>query len=443
MATRVKVAGAILDLYESLRPNSLRAHTRARRFLPNGVEHDMRLSKDVPFPLYVDRAEGAYKWDVDGHRYVDYVVGHGALLLGQNHPAVIGPVEEALKRGTHFGATHEKVFEWADKVCELVPSAEMVRFLSSGTEATMMAIRMCRALTGREHILKFEGHFHGWHDHVAHGVSEPFEVPMSSGIPGAVRDLVTAIPINDANLFRDTLMGCDYACVILEPSGAHWGSVPTDVEWVRDVRKICTEMDVPLIFDEVVTGFRFSPGGYQGEFGITPDLTTLAKIVAGGFPGGAVAGQRRFIELIEMRDEPGWNRGGRISHPGTYNANPLSATAGVACLKFIADGAVHEQANRMGDRLRCGLQKILARRGAAGRIYGSHSFMHVTVDGKNGGSEMAMLGPMLQTAMLLHGVHISVSGGMTSAVMTTEDIDFTINAFDQSLEMLGEAGLLA
>ena len=136
------------------------------------------------------------------------------------------------------------------------------------------------------------------------------------------------------------------------------------------------------------------------------------------------------------------SRGG-ISHPGTYNANPLSATAGVACLKFIADGAVHEQANRMGDRLRCGLQKILARRGAAGRIYGSHSFMHVTVDGKNGGSEMAMLGPMLQTAMLLHGVHISVSGGMTSAVMTTEDIDFTINAFDQSLEMLGEAGLLA
>ena len=167
----------IVEAYRARTRESAALAGNAVAQFPSGITHDSRHLR--PYGVFVDHAQGARKWDVDGHRYVDYVVGHGALLLGQNHPAVIGPVEEALKRGTHFGATHEKVFEWADKVCELVPSAEMVRFLSSGTEATMMAIRMCRALTGREHILKFEGHFHGWHDHVAHGVSEPFEVPMS------------------------------------------------------------------------------------------------------------------------------------------------------------------------------------------------------------------------------------------------------------------------
>jgi glutamate-1-semialdehyde 2,1-aminomutase len=257
-----------------------------------------------------------------------------------------------------------------------------------------------------------------------------------------VQDTVTAIPVNDAALVRDTLAAGEYACVILEPSGAGGGTVPTDVEWVRELRAICTEMDVPLIFDEVITGFRYSPGGYQQEFGITPDLTTMAKILAGGFPGGAVAGRREFVELIEMRDESGWNRGKRISHPGTFNANPLSATAGVACLDHIADGKAHAAANRMGDRLRSGMQKVIDARGLGAEIYGSHSFMHITFTGVRDRSGMGSLGAPLQTAMMLHGVHMGGGGGMTSAVMTEEDIDLTIDAFEQSLGMLGEEGLL-
>ena len=437
MATTVKSAKGIYERYEVERPKSRAAYERARRLLPDGVEHDMRVSR--PFPIYVERAAGAYKWDVDGHRYVDYIVGHGALLLGQNHPAVMGPVREALERGTHFGASHETIAEWAGRVCDLVPSAEMVRFHSSGTEATMMAMRICRALTGRERVLKFEGHFHGWHDYATVAVNEPFDVPTSAGVPGTVQELVTAIPVNDAGLVRDTLAAGDYACVILEPSGAGGGTTPTEVEWVRELRAICTEMEVPLIFDEVVTGFRFSPGGYQHEFGITPDMTTLAKILSGGFPGGAVAGGREFLELIEMRDEPGWNRGRRISHPGTYNANPLSATAGVACLDHIADGKAHAAANRMGDRLRAGMQKVIEARGLEVEVYGSHSFVHLSFTGARDRSAMGSVGPALQTAMMLHGVHMGGAGGMTSAVMSAEDIDLTIDAFDQSLGMLAEA----
>ena len=440
MATKVTPATGIYERYEAERPNSRSAYERARKLVPDGVEHDMRVSR--PFPIYVERAEGAYKWDVDGHRYVDFIVGHGALLLGQNHPAVMGPVREALERGTHFGASHATVAEWADRVCELVPSAEMVRFQSSGTEATMMAMRMCRALTGREQVLKFESHFHGWHDYVALAVNEPFDIPASAGIPGAVQDLVTAIPVNDAGLVRDTLAAGEYACVILEPSGAGGGTAPTEVEWVRELRSICTEMDVPLIFDEVVTGFRFGPGGYQKEYGITPDVTTLAKILAGGFPGGAVAGRREFLELIEMRDEPGWNRGRRISHPGTYNANPLSATAGVACLNYIADGKAHAMANGMGDRLRNGWRKVIDGRGMAAEVYGSHSFTNLSFNGRRDRGAMGSLGPSLQTAMLLHGVHMGPAGGMTSAAMSEEDIDLTIDAFDQSLGMLADEGLL-
>ncbi len=430
----------IYERYEAERPKSWAAYERARLMLPDGVEHDMRVSR--PFPIYVQRAEGQYKWDLDGHRYVDFIVGHGALLLGQNHPAVMGPVREALERGTHFGASHETIAEWADRVCKLIPSAEMVRFHSSGTEATMMAMRMCRALTGREQVLKFEAHFHGWHDYATVAVHEPFDTPTSAGVPAAVRDAVTAIPVNDAALVRDTLAAGEYACVILEPSGAGGGTMPTDVEWVRELRTICTEMDVPLLFDEVITGFRFGPGGYQQEFGITPDLTTMAKILAGGFPGGAVAGRREFVELIEMRGESGWNRGKRISHPGTFNANPLSATAGVACLDYIADGEAHAAANRMGDRLRAGMQKAIDARGLRAEIYGSHSFMHITFTGVRDRSGMGSLGPALQTAMMLHGVHMGGGGGMTSAVMTEEDIDLTIDAFEQSLRMLGEEGLL-
>ncbi len=436
-ATQVKSVSKIEGLFAETHAKSLAMNERAKRVLPDGVEHDQRIHK--PFPIYVERAEGAHKWDVDGNRYVDLVVGHGALLLGHGHPVVMGKVAEQIKRGTHLGASHEAMIRWGEWVCKLVPSAEMVRFFSSGTEATMMAMRIARNLTGKDKILKFEGHFHGWHDLATVAVSAPYDTPTSGGVPQPFQDLVVAIPQGDAKLVRDTISADgDIACVILEPSGASWGSHPTSIEFVRDLRAVCTEMDVPLIFDEVITGFRYSTGGYQAEFGITPDMTTLAKIIAGGMPGGAVVGARRFIEQIEAN----WPGGRRISHPGTYNANPVSSTAGAACLEYISNGKVHEHVNNLGDRLRAGINGAFQSHGIEGMAYGSHSFWHTSFTGKMGKGASGPAGRSYFTAMLVNGVHLMGSGGMLSEAHTEEDIDFVIDAFDNSLTMLKEDDLL-
>src|SRR3972149_4390288 len=177
--TALKTGTKIQELFTKKPPASKAMHSRAASVLPGGVEHDNRIHK--PFPLYIERAQGSRKWDLDGNEYVDYVSGHGALLLGHNHPVVTEAVRKQLERGTHLGASHAEMVEWADRVCDLVPCAEMVRFHSSGTEATLMAIRMCRAVTGRDKCLKFHGHFHGWHDYATVGVTEPYDTPTSAG----------------------------------------------------------------------------------------------------------------------------------------------------------------------------------------------------------------------------------------------------------------------
>ncbi len=440
MAVAIRNAEQIIADYAAARPRSAALAERAGGVLAGGVEHDMRIS--IPFPVYIERAEGAHKWDVDGHRYIDYIVGHGALLLGHNHPAILGPVREQLARGTHFGASHEQVIGWGERVLDLVPSAEFVRFLSSGTEATMMAMRMCRAVTGRDKVLKFQGHFHGWHEYAIVAYEEPFAIPTSAGVPQAVRDQVLAIPVNDEDLLADTLGSRDdIAGVILEPSGGSWGWRPTELSWVRRLRELTAAHQIPLIFDEVVTGFRFGPGGYQGEFGIVPDLTTMAKIMAGGFPGAAVAGQARFLERLEYRGDSVWDRGQRIAHPGTYNGNPLSATAGAAVLEYIADGKVHAKINRLGDRLRDGIDAAFAEAGVPGGSYGSHSFFHITFNGEYGS---AGTGPskLFGCLMLENGVHIGSHGGMLSAALDDADIDATVDAVRASLEGLKRAGQL-
>ena len=425
-----KTTSRIEELFAEARPKTQKLHKKALKLLPGGVEHDMRIHS--PFPVFMERGEGAYKWDVDGNRYVDYIVGHGALLLGHNHPAVMEPVRQQLSRGTHLGASHEHMVEWAEWVCKLVPSAEMVRFHSSGTEATLMALRMCRAVTGRDKLLKFRGHFHGWHDYMTIGYQTPFDVPSSAGIPDAIADLVVSIPPNDAALVRKTIEADgDIACVFLEPNRA-------DVSFARELREICTDLDVPLVFDEVITGFRYAPGGFQGEFGITPDLTTLAKILAGGFPGGAVAGQRRFLETIE----PGRPRGQRISHPGTYNANPISAVAGAACLKYIADGKPHAKANRLAELLRKGLARVIKEQGIDAKVTETYSWWAVAF-GDGAARGRSELGSAFATAMMVNGVHVSRPSGMLSAAHSEEDIDFTLDAFDKSLKLLKTDGYLS
>src|SRR5262249_19133625 len=272
--------------YRALHPRSQALYERARNVIPGGITHDGRHL--APFPVYVDRALGSHKWDVDGNEYVDYWMGHGALFIDQCHAAVVNAIQEQAARGTHLGASHELEVRWAELITKLVPSAEMVRFTMSGTEATHLALRIARAYTGRPKVVKFQGHFHGWHDGVVAALTPPFEVPMSAGVAAAILDQLLLCPPNDIKAVEMLLGRGDVAAVILEPAGGQSGTTPTIPGYLQELRNLCTRHGVVLIFDEVITRFRYSPRRSPAYFGVTPGMTTPPQDVARGLPGAPV-----------------------------------------------------------------------------------------------------------------------------------------------------------
>jgi glutamate-1-semialdehyde 2,1-aminomutase len=435
------MAETVVERYRKTRPGSWARWERACRVIPGGITHDSRYL--TPFPLYVGRAAGPRKWDVDGHEYVDYWMGHGALFLGHAHPALVEAVREQVSRGTHYGACHELEVEWAERITRLVPSAELVRFTMSGTEATHLALRLARAYTGRPKFVKFEGHFHGWHDGVSAGVNPPFDVPMSAGIPGGVLAEVLLAPQNDAaTLARLLASRQDIGAVILEPSGGQSGTYPIDPAFLREVRRLTTAHGVVLIFDEVITGFRYAPGGAQEYYGVTPDLTTLAKIVAGGLPGAAVCGTRDIVGLMAFRDDPQWNRSRRVAQNGTYNSNPLSAAAGIAMLSQLADGKPHEAANARGAELRAALNDVFRRAGVPCVAYGDVSTFHVSLEGAQGTKpKNPALYHQWRCALMLHGVDVSAHHGWVSAVHGEREIEETAEAARRAVADLQAEGV--
>lgn len=439
--------------YATTRPRSRALYDEARHVFPSGITHDNRYLR--PFPVVIDRAVGAYKWDVDGHRYIDYGVGHGALLLGHGHPAVVDAVTEQMRRGTHFAASHELELRWGQLVQRLVPSAELVKFVSSGTEATQMAIRLARAFTGRTTVLKFAGHFHGWHDAVTIGVDLPYELPTSTGIPDETLSTVAVCQQGDIATVNRLLGTRDVAAVILEPTGASWGTLPLDPQFLTDLRTATSATGTLLIFDEVVTGFRCSPGGVQAAFDIRPDVTTLAKVLAGGLPGGAVAGRADVLDLLSFRDSADWNRRRRIAHPGTFNGNPLSAAAGVAALSIVERGTLHPHIDALAARLRAEMNRAAAPFGLEGSVYGTFSMFHILPArealhaGPDGGLAPGKLKDVrpgldgqLRLAMLTQGVDLLGAGGLLTAAHTEQDVQETVAAFAASLSLLRGAGWL-
>jgi glutamate-1-semialdehyde 2,1-aminomutase len=452
----VAIKETILDTYLRSHPGSRKLYEESLRTFPSGVTHDIRYTS--PFPIFIERAQGSRKWDVDGNEYVDYVMGHGALFLGHAHPQITQAVAEQAARGTHFGANHRLELEWGRLVQKLVPSAEEVRFTSSGTEATLMAVRLARAYTGHDKLLKFDHHFHGWQDYVV-GVRDPeSDSPRSPGVPAATLENTTSIPQNDITLVEERLSEGDYAAVILEPTGASWGTLPIGEAFLRYLREVTARHNTVLIFDEVVTGFRVSPGGVQARSGVTPDLTTMAKILAGGLPGGAVAGKADILAMLEFREDSGWNAGLRVAHPGTFNANPLSAAAGSTMLAQVATGEHHRHADRLNDRLIRALNDVLESAGVPGRAYGLASYFHILLgkdapkapDGiewpADAGEPPKTSGAIvtaLKRGMLNHGVDLmGGSGGFTSGVHTDEDIDLTVAAFEGTVSELQMEGML-
>lgn len=447
----VTTPSTIDDSFRKRFSRSAELYQRSREAIAGGITHDSR--NFAPFPIYVDRAEGSKKWDVDGNELLDHWMGHGALLLGHNHPDVVAAVAEQVHRGTHYGACHELEVAWAEQIQRLIPSAETVRFTMSGTEATMLAMRDARAFTSREKIIRFAGHFHGWHDYAMAGYQPPFDTPTSTGVPAAVaQSMLVAYP-NNIESVREVLDAHpgEVAAVILEPGGGSNGIIPTSVQFLKDLRALCTERGVVLIFDEVITGFRYSPGGAQQLYGVTPDVTTLAKIVAGGLPGGAVVGKRDVLGVQTFSGELHHDRYERVLQQGTFNANPLSAAAGLTALQLVAEGWVTEQASQAGEQLRQGLRDVFEKRGVAGVVLGEASVFQILLG--EGMEEavattdvqrlMAGRGAVntLRKAMLLNGVDLMRSGGFTSIVHQDEDISRTVVAFDRSLEALQREGL--
>ncbi len=430
---------SIHDEYRVKHPKSAALAERARAAIPGGITHDIRHLQ--PFPVYIERAQGTRKWSVDGHEYIDYWMGHGALFLGHCHPAVVRAVQEQVARGTHMGASHELEVRWAELVNRLVPCAELTRFTMSGTEATHLAMRVARAFTGRPKIVKLAGHFHGWHDGAVAAVNPPYDVPMSAGIPGATLDQVVICPPNDVKAVEVAMERGDIAAVILEPAGGQSGTTPTIPGYLQELRARTTRHGVVLIFDEVITGFRYAPGGAQEYYGVTPDLTTLAKIVAGGLPGGALCGTRELMSMLAFRGNPDWDRGQRVAHAGTFNANPLSAAAAIATLELCGDASLQARANKAGDQLRAALADALKRAGAPGTCYGEASIYHVSFEGKPGlaGLDRPRRGALyhlLRCALLNQGVDCSMNHGWISTLHTDADLEATAKAYERAFRAM-------
>ncbi|MEX0781041.1 MAG: aspartate aminotransferase family protein [Dehalococcoidia bacterium] len=440
--------------YISTHPKSAALHERAARVLPSGVTHDARHMR--PFPLAVERAAGSHKWDVDGNEYVDYVMGHGALLLGHNHPVVIDAAQAQLERGTHYGASHEHEVAWAEEVVRLVPSAEVVRFTSSGTEATLMALRLARARTGKPAILKFDRHFHGWHDYVA--ASSKYGGAAPAGVPEATAGTVVVVPAEIEAVHIALEERPDVGAIIVESAGASSGAEPIPPGFLRELRSVTEEREIAFIMDEVVTGFRWAPGGVQEVEGVTPDLTALAKILAGGFPGGAVTGSREFMERLAFTP-PGESRPEKIGHPGTFNANPLSAAAGVACLREIADGSHQRTASAQGLKLRVGMNECLSRLRIPGVVTGEASMLRFLLGGDSppeprdyhsrdvppgrlakGSPGEAMR--VLQLALYNRGAFFFGNSAIVSSVHSDADIARTLDAWEASLTAVKGEGVL-
>jgi glutamate-1-semialdehyde 2,1-aminomutase len=367
---------------------------------------------------------------------------------------VVEAVQRQVSRATHPTACHELEIEWGQWVQRLIPSAQRLRFTSSGTEATMMALRLSRMYTGRPKVLKFAGHFHGWNDFLIPAADPPYDTP-TPGIMPEVAGTTVVVPPNDLDVVERTLKSDpQIGCVFLEPTGGHWGAVPIRGEFLRGLRDVTTRHDRLLIFDEVITGFRVHPGGAQGHYGITPDLTTLAKILAGGLPGGCVAGREDILAAIEFR--PGKPK---MKHPGTFNANPLSAAAGTTTLRLVASGEPCRRANETAKLLRQKLNALFVRRNASWVAYGEFSGFRL-LSGYQGprptGDEFIPYGGALdkldgpknnqlvqafRRAMLLHGVDVPGLSGMTTAKHTEADVDKTVAAVDAALEILQAEGL--
>ncbi len=418
-------------------PRSAELLASAKRVIPGGVTSAIRAGA-LPHPLYLERGDGAYVWDADGHRYVDYALGYGPLILGHAPALLRERLRTQLERGTTFGSQSRLEIEVAELVLELVPGSEQVIFSTTGTEAVASALRVARAATGRWKIVRFEGHYHGWFDGILAGAARGPEpgtnpVPGSAGIPpGAQEDLLVA-PWNDlgaARALMDSHRG-EVAAIILEPLLVNGGLIHPVPGFLAGLRALATEHGALLIFDEVITGFRIAPGGAQELYGIGADLAVFGKAMAAGIAVSAVAGRRDVLEVVGR---------GEVVHNGTFNGNVLALAAAAATLRFLRDerATVYPLLDSLGTRLADGLRGI----GAPLAVRGLGPIVHTAIGEPaevRSVRDRAAGDPALHAAFVAQllplGVHATPRGlWYVSIAHTEEDIDQTVAAARAALE---------
>jgi glutamate-1-semialdehyde 2,1-aminomutase len=334
---------------------SAKIFQQASQLMPGGVSSPVRAIS--PYPFYTARSEGAYLWDLDGNRLIDYCLAYGPMILGHKHPAIIHAVADQLQKGWLYGTPSELEVNLAKRIMNLYPSIEMLRFVSTGTEATMAALRVARGASGRNMIIKIEGGFHGAHDSVlikAGSGATTLGIPDSKGVPADTAKNTLQIPYNDLSALEQVLKRFpdQIAALIIEPVLGNIGPVLPKEGYLQGVRDLTKDHDILLIFDEVITGFRLDLGGAQRYYGIKPDLTTLGKIIGGGFPIGIFGGRKDLMEQVAPS--------GGIYQAGTFNGSPISLAAGNATLDVLENDRVLEKLNATGDQMRKALSEIVS-----------------------------------------------------------------------------------
>jgi glutamate-1-semialdehyde 2,1-aminomutase len=439
---------------------SKKLYERALKSIPGGASSASRtpLEGYKPYPLFIQRAEGSKLYDVDGNVYIDYLQALGPMLVGNSNPRIINIVSEQIKEGSTYALPFELQLEVAEKLIQDVPSFEKVSFMNSGSEVVQMAIRLARAYTQKNIIAKFEGAYHGWIDSVAHSVhpslgldrkgSVQEKMPIGSGIPeNAYRDIMV-LPWNDVEALEETLdkHKDEIAGLLVDPCMCNSGVIPPDEGFLQKARDLTAKNGIVLIFDEVITGFRLDLHSAQGKFGITPDLTTLAKAVGGGFPVAAYGGKNEIMDLIAE---------GKVFRAGTVNANRVAMAAAYSTLEFLeeGDGKVYREIYRVGERLMHGMKNIIDREGVRAILqgYGPMFQIHFTPlsrirnypDFCESDQETFMI---FRNKLLPRGIFIRPShfGELyISAAHTDEDIDTTLNAMEDVIKEMKSEGSLS
>ena len=438
-----------------------RSHTRSKewfersqQFLVEGVNSPSRgAAVYTPGPILLERGKGSHVWDIDENEYIDFMMSFGALLQGHANATIVKTVSEAMARGSHFAAATSAETEAAERFCRMVP-AEMVRFTNTGSEATMLALRLARAHTGRRKFLKFEGHYHGWYDPYllnAHShapeqlgtVENPARIPDSEGIPRSTFDDVVLAPWNDAAALERVLKahGSELAAVITEPIMANMGCILPQDGYLQRVRKLTRECGALFILDEVVTGFRYAPGGCQEYYGVEPDLSTFGKALGAGFPVGAVAGPRSILERMRWSDK-------MVLHYGTFNGHRLTMKVVAANLDLLSAQGTYQKLHAVGDAAIAGLREIFRRHGIQAIVQGFGPMFQIYFTERHAihdyrdycGYVDTRLYSRFVHRLLDQGIYMTPSNGLHWIISTAHseaDVQVLVEAADKACAGLG------